>query len=740
MKTLFLFFIINIPIFFASFANEIKNYNIVWESPSQNSAESMPLGNGELGANLWVEENGDLIFYLSRTDAISEANRLMKLGRIRVSFSPNPFIKGNKFSQTLLLEDGIIKIKAGSENKTVNLYFYMDSDNDVAYLNMDSNIKLNIKVQSESWREKEHIITKEESLSAWLLNMPDWVKVMESADVFKDIDNRICWYHHNSRSDAYNLTIKNQRLEEYTNNFPDPIKNRTFGASIFSKELKKVDLKTLTSHKPINSFSLKITTHSCQSSVKEWLNELETISKKSNAKQALENSRKWWKNLWDRSYLYIDIPDNKEYAYLLTQSYILQRYMFACSGNGNFPIKFNGSIFTAEPQFTNGINLSPDYRNWGNDFWWQNTRLPYYSMLMNGDFLFMKPLFNFYISRMKAFKTLAKLYYNAKGAFIPETITIFGTYANGDYGWKDRTTDRREVQSLYIRHIWVQSLELSKLMLDYASFTGNVKFLRESALPTIKDFMDYFSSRFTDSNGRIDIKPTQSLETYWFNVENDMPVIAGLHYITKAISELPESLLNNNERNYYKNLASALPALPMKKIANGTIFLPAQVYLEKRNNVENPELYSVFPFGLSNFSNDLHQTGILTFKNRNFKCNVGWGQDGQIAAILGLTDEVQIMLEEKVKNTNKNHRFLTMWGPNFDWIPDQDHGANIILTLQNMILQHYNDTSYILPAWPDRWNVKFKLYSGNNSCIEGSYINGDLKYKCKGDIRTKSMK
>ena len=58
---------------------QINDYNVVWNSPSQHSGGSMPLGNGEMGMNVWVEEGGDLLFYLSRTDAISEANRLMKL-------------------------------------------------------------------------------------------------------------------------------------------------------------------------------------------------------------------------------------------------------------------------------------------------------------------------------------------------------------------------------------------------------------------------------------------------------------------------------------------------------------------------------------------------------------------------------------------------------------------------------------------------------------------------------------
>jgi hypothetical protein len=39
---------------------------IVWQSPSKASTGSMPIGNGDIGANVWVEQNGDLVFYISK--------------------------------------------------------------------------------------------------------------------------------------------------------------------------------------------------------------------------------------------------------------------------------------------------------------------------------------------------------------------------------------------------------------------------------------------------------------------------------------------------------------------------------------------------------------------------------------------------------------------------------------------------------------------------------------------------
>src|SRR3954470_13875792 len=82
--------------------------HITWTSQSKNSSESMPCGGGDIGLNVWVE-NGEILIYLSRTGTFDDSNAFLKLGRIRVKLSPNPFA-GNLFRQELIVKDGYIKI------------------------------------------------------------------------------------------------------------------------------------------------------------------------------------------------------------------------------------------------------------------------------------------------------------------------------------------------------------------------------------------------------------------------------------------------------------------------------------------------------------------------------------------------------------------------------------------------------------------------------------------------------
>ncbi|MEA3368386.1 MAG: DUF5703 domain-containing protein, partial [Planctomycetota bacterium] len=52
----------------AETAHRMDPYNVVWQTPSKDPSGSMPLGNGSTGLNAWVEESGDLLFYISRID------------------------------------------------------------------------------------------------------------------------------------------------------------------------------------------------------------------------------------------------------------------------------------------------------------------------------------------------------------------------------------------------------------------------------------------------------------------------------------------------------------------------------------------------------------------------------------------------------------------------------------------------------------------------------------------------
>ena len=72
-------------------------YNIVWSTKSKNSSESMPVVGGDIACNVWLE-NGDILFYMSRSGSFDELGAYLKLGRVRIKISPNPFSNNNSFN------------------------------------------------------------------------------------------------------------------------------------------------------------------------------------------------------------------------------------------------------------------------------------------------------------------------------------------------------------------------------------------------------------------------------------------------------------------------------------------------------------------------------------------------------------------------------------------------------------------------------------------------------------------
>lgn len=729
------YFIILLLVLYTDFmysqSDIVNNYSVEWNSPSENASGSMPIGNGELGANVWMENNGNIVFYLSRTDSWSENSSLYKLGKVRVSFNPLIIDKDTKFKQFLDLKNGKIDFEISNANEKIDLTFLVDSENPVAYLKGKSTYPLQITVSSEIWRTQVRLIPEKERHFA-LEGCPFDDLCMEYPDTITGNNKELIVYHRNKYS-IYPFTLKHQGLQVSTSDYRDPLMNRTFGYCISGPDFTRITPYLLSSEVDTKDFTLKFVTHVGQfDTSEEWIENIKEVSDKDNSfKDVQDRTSKWWNSFWDKSYILVQTPDETT-GYKITQSYILQRWVSACGGRGNYPIKFNGSIFTVDPFYTSqDKNYNPDFRLWGPDYWWQNTRLMYHSMLKSGDYDMMKVLFEHYISILPILKENARVLWNAKGAVNPETATIFGATVNHDYGWVDFSNKTETIDNPYVRYYWSSGLEIVGLMLDYYIYTKDMRFISEILVPFSKEILEFYNSFFKrDENEKLIISPTHSLETYWDNVVNDLPNIAGLHYILPSLLSLPDEYIAAY-KNQWERLYRNLPDIPTRNYEGSIVFSPAESYTNKQSNVENPELYAIFPFTLCNISSNNLKVGIDTYKMRMFKSTNGWTQDGQQAARLGLTDEAKDNLISKIQNSNPNYRFPAIWGPNYDWTPDQCHGANLMITLQDMIVQSYGSKVYLLPAFPKDWNVSFRLYVPDKNIITGVYNNKKWERKPK---------
>ncbi len=409
----------------------------------------------------------------------------------------------------------------------------------------------------------------------------------------------------------------------------------------------------------------------------------------------------------------------------ITTAYAAQRYLIGCTARGRLPTRFNGSLFTISHRG------DPDYRRWGNGYWWQNTRLTYYPMFAAGDLDMIQPLFKMYLGLFDFSVRRTRKYLNHGGAYIPECIQPWGDHFMGSYGmecaWRDRK-DKLQASG-YHKYEWLCQLELSLMMLDYRAHTGDDAWFKAKALPAIREYVRHFDEHYgLDDNGRYLMNPAQAAEMWW-DCTNPMTEISGLTRVTDLLLALPDGLLRPEDRALFAKIRSRVPELPTRKFENGAVvFSPAEKFANLHAG-ETPELYCVFPFRLCSFEKTNVELGRRTYTDGRFqKLYFGWAQDELNAAYLGMAEEARTHIADRaLKHVDKAFRWPAYWGPNLNWRPDQDEGGNFQNTIQSMLMQVEGRKIFLLPAWPKDWNCDFKLNAPGSTIVEGRVENGELK-------------
>lgn len=737
-------FIVQLLIFEAFSQEEKNNYKIVFNTPSINETGNVPIGNGSLGSNVWVEENGDLLLYLSRNDSHSELQRLLKLGRIRISFSESPFFKRKPFRQELNLKEGILKIVAGKKGEELNLKIFIDANSPVMYISGYSEKPVQVKVTLENWRKNKHELNTEELASTWLYRtgVPEGAQAWESADVFLKKTDVIAWYHRNAYS-SVPVHIKKQGMEDYANQIIDPLKDNTFGGYIKASGLVSLSDTVLHSKRPLKNIDIRIAGYTRQTpDPATWEKEIAGwIAQSPSPKKAYEQTARWWTNFWNRGW--IDINNGSDSLSTYTQTYILSKYQLACQMRNEFPARFQGGIFNVDPKYAyygpdvRQKNYSADYRFYGVNYWWQNVRFLYLPQFAQGNFDMMKPFFDFYIKQSKTFEARSNKYYGASGIYMQECISTFGLPGMGDFGLESDVYSEE-----YTKDIWQQCLEMSVMMLDYYHYTGDEAFLKTKTLPWARKALQFYNTRFMkDEQRKLRIFPSHGLETYWTDVVNDMPSIAGLHYVLEELLKLPQSTLTPEDKQNWTTMLSTIPDLPKKKDSLGNVVVDnAAFYNPQRTNYEAPDLYCLFPFRIYG----IHKPNIKEVERAYFNMpnpgRVCWYQTGIFAARLGLATEAAKDIKARSSAYLKGFRFKGYMDSPHDWKPDYDGVGNMMNTLQEMLVQCDGDKIYMLPAWPKDWDVNFKVHAFKNTVIEGTYKNGKMEFlKVMPESRRKDL-
>lgn len=740
---------------------DIRKYNVVYHSPGKSDRSAMPLGNGETAASVWMTEDGKLRFYISRTDAVTELERTVKLGMAEVDFGTS-FCKKDAFTQELDLGRGQIIITSGENTIKV----WIDKKTDIIYVQGTLEQGSAVQAKYYTWRQKPRVPAESPVFSTGLT---------EAADDVRMQDGDLVFLHKNGENGLEHLA----RLQcvDDVSALRDAVTGRIFGGIMRLEDGAATDL--VLQKKAGRELLLKIAVHSeqVQDEAQWYRDTMEKLNSAKTAGESQEETERLWKQYWAKSYIYVKGDQKREPLYCnnildmvsepmecsdaesrVTRAYVLTKFMTACCKDGEFPIYYNGSLFnlcpgngehfhvktfgrvyTAAPEAEYPTaDINPDERSWCVEHLWQNLRLSYYTMLAQGEFESLRRMFAYYREFWELNRIRARKYYGAEGQHNTEMTLMCGLQTELIYGL-DRTgkpdgwSDNRHGGSIEIS----PGLELLKLMLEYYRYTLDKEFLHTDILPYAKDLFLYIETRFTErKDGKIVISPLNSIETY-FDTTNPAPVVAGMHSVLKDILKLEEP-----GTEYFEKMAAMLPDIPKGNWNGKEIIIPAEEFLEERDNVEAPELYAVYPFGLCGRYIGEEALALDTFQHAmevggqmkpfalgdipKASSYSGWQYVGSIAAMLGLRDSCEEILENNCAMQNPGNRFPAMWGPIYDAVPDTDHGANILQLLQLMVMQCSEEKIYLLPAIPVSWEVSFRLYAPYKTVVECEYKKGKL--------------
>ena len=723
-----------------------KKYNIVWNTPSKDALESMPLsGRKGTGANVWVQD-GALWIYLAHNGAYDEEGRLLKLGCIRIA-PISIYLGADGFKQELDLATGAINIS--QPGLKISLWFAGETL--IYEFNADKPLAVNVAYAN--WRDKPRDSVR--------LDMFRFAKL--TADSIRPDNKSVFWYHRNSNAGIDILKIaKQQGIPSEA--VHDITSKRVFGGAMALNTAVGLPVVDYVQWQNWKGKAWIFTTSESKQHImtvhlagglnedpKKWVQQAKTLLSPVVRKQAKRDELERWKQFWSRSHVYVNINKSiNDTAFIIGRNYQLFRYMLACNRDGELPLLFNGGIFTVDnmPGRITGNNndelpiyqegeTTPDFRRWMFcSFMSQNQRWLGWPAIANGDIDLLLPSLSFYRDRQVTAAARAKTN-GAIGVVYPEPLDVWGLCSSGVAPRPDGLTDAQHLTyhfSMMLEHAWMVLQAHDQLGI---SIKKDLQWVKGTILFYDSYYRKQHKSRTgkeLNDSGKLVIYPACGLELA-VGATNPIEVVSGLTRITAALIALPE--INSETRKTLQRIQSSLPALPTG-IRDGKESLLPAVTWEKEYNVWEPiEMYAYWPYRMVGITKpstiSLARNTWLTIpaaRAKFCKQDYSWMANVINMAALGWTDSAKQRVIYKMSNLSAPQaRFPAFFGPGHDWLPDHNWGGSGTVGVQEMLMaaDPYGDGKiYLLPAWPKEWDVDFKLHAPQQTIVEAIVRNGKI--------------
>lgn len=723
----------------------LADARIHWDSPSKDSLDSMPLsGRLGAGANVWVQD-GSIWLYLAHNGAYDEKGFLLKSGCLRITPLGTQLGNAPGFSQELDPATGTISISQGDFR--ASLWFA----GDILIVEAGAAKPQALDVAFATWRDKKR--------DGLLLDMGG--KETMQPDVVGADASGFAWCHRNSDYpfDVQHLAKSQGISSEAVCN---PTSSRVSGGAVavaggISKPVESQvhwqfwDGKAWTGRTAAREkHTLAIALRAQQNgNPRLWRAQAKEALAPEALKAAKADELKRWDEFWSRSHIVVnESAKTDDSGRLVGRNYQLFRYMLACNRGGELPLLFNGGIFTTddvpgritgnnnnELPIAKGAPTTPDFRRWLYcHFMSQNQRWLGWPTLANGDQDLFAPSLLFYRDRASTAAVRARTN-GAEGMVYTEPLDIWGLCcvaprADGLCGARHLTYHF----SMMLEHAWMALQAHDVLGISLAK-----------DMPWIEGVVNFYDSFYraqckkrtgkeTGNDGKLVIYPGCGLE-YAEGATNPIEVVCGLKRITGGLLALPD--LSPASRARLQQIQSCLPGLPTGMRGGRLSLLPAK-YLEHEYNKWEPiEMYAYWPYRMAGITKpetlqlarDTWET-VPGDRARLCKQDYSWMTNVINMAALAYPQQAkQRVIYKLANNTAPQARFPAFFGPGHDWLPDHNWGGSGMTGLQEMLLAPEPGPTgklNLFPAWPQEWDVDFKLHAPGRTVVEAVLRGGKL--------------
>ncbi|GCF10234.1 hypothetical protein KDI_37980 [Dictyobacter arantiisoli] len=669
----------------------VQRSNVILQAPNLQPDQSMPLGNGVLGAAAW-SANG-LTVQLNRTDTFPDRKAV---GQVVLSSLTNMSGASNYVGMVNLYDGMFVEHGNGITARS-----YVRADKDELVVDVTgANPTQTQTVQVHLWSGRSPSTAASGSLATLAETWVDNGGPGSSGRTFGTLAA---------------LTANGQNVQ----------------ASVVNSETVQVTFK------PNADGTFRViagapawTGGNAMSTAQSFLSN--DAQQSSSSLQSAHLS--WWHNYWSQvGLMKLSSPDNA--AQYFENVRMVNLYTAAAESRGQFP----GSQAGVGDLFS----YSQDSHQWvPSDYWEWNLRMQVDANMGAGAFALNTPYFQLYSQNLSNIETWTNQHMGGHaGACIPETMRFNGNgyYGVGTgYGASNASCDSTISPSFNARTLTSGS-EVALWIWQQYLYTGDLTFLSTNypVMSAAAQFLLSYASMGSD--GYLHTKPSNAHETQW-DVNDPTTDIAAMQALFPAVVKAATIL--NRDSSLVSQLQAALPHIlsyprtdtatqqqllsPSADAAGNDMIAPSYQPAASRHNVENLGLEPVWPYGLIGDNSSLTSLAVRSYNSRSTRTSPDWSLDPLQAARLGLSSEVASTLATLVKTYQVLPSGLALWSTSNTQEPYVEQGGVLAATLQEALVQDYDDLLRITPAWPSTWDADGVVYIHGNSKVSVQYHHGSL--------------